>query len=106
MGLEKRITEMEHYVRDVPELHTTERTTNSDDQIATGLMRGMQMLREDDERTMKLMELSRKAKRLPSHGPMSSSDSKLQPFDTGGDLIPSNLTKNEQEVLKMFYEKE
>lgn len=101
--LERRIFAIEKYIKETPPLNPS-KVVNTEDQIATGLMRGMQMLREDDERTMQLLELSRKARNLPAV-PMTTNSVGPEILDTGGELIPNNLTKEEEEILRMYYDK-
>lgn len=97
--LERRVTAIEDILNDVAPTGN-----NVEDKIATGLMKGMQMLKEDDDRTLRLLEINRQSKKQASV-PMLTSDGGPNSFDTGGHLIPENLTKEEQEILKMFYDK-
>ena len=77
---------------------------NIEDDIASGLVKGLQQIRSDDEKHLKLIEMARRLQRRPT--PVMNQNSAADDrFDTGGDLIPTNLTKEELEVLRMFYEK-
>jgi len=78
--------------------------TNLEQQVATDLIKGLKQLRNDDEKHMQLLKLARKLQQNPqpilNHN--SGSDER---FDTGGDLIPANLSKDELDILKEFYGK-
>lgn len=76
---------------------------NIESEIAAGLIKGIKQLRTDDENHLKLLSLARKAQQTAM--PVMNSNSVGQEFiNTGGDLIPSNLTKEEREILKMWHE--
>lgn len=81
-----------------------EKKSNIEDDIASGLVKGLKQIRSDDEKHLKLLAMARKLQRQPTTI-MNQNSAADDRFDTGGDLIPANLTKEELEVLKMFYEK-
>jgi hypothetical protein len=60
-------------------------------------------MREDDANHLKLLEMSRKLQRSPS-AVLNHNSAGNDVIDTHGDLIPQNLTQEEREVLRMFYE--
>lgn len=77
---------------------------NIEDDVASGLVKGLQQVREDDENHLKLLEMSRQLQRQPM--PVLNQNSGVsETINTGGDLIPVNLSNEEKEVLRMFYEK-
>jgi hypothetical protein len=63
------------------------------------LVKGVQQIRDDDEKYLKMLEMSR-TNQIMNHNSIVNNS-----FDTDGDLIPDNLSKEELDVLKMFYEK-
>lgn len=77
---------------------------NVEDSVASGLVKGLQAIRDEDQRHLKLLEMTRKLQRTPLPV-MNQNSAKPDSFDTGGDLIPANLSKEEQEILKMFYDR-
>jgi glucose-6-phosphate 1-dehydrogenase len=78
--------------------------TNLEQQVATDLIKGLKQLRNDDEKHMQLLKLSRKLQQNPQPilNHTAGSD---ESFNTGGDLIPTNLSKDELDILKEFYGK-
>lgn len=78
--------------------------TNLEQQVATDLIKGLKQLRNDDEKHMQLLKLSRKLQQNPQpiFNHTAGSD---ESFNTGGDLIPANLSKDELDILKEFYGK-
>lgn len=99
--LEKRIHALEREF--IGNIHQSE--TNIKDEIATGLFKGMTNLKKDEENHLKLLEMARRSNKNPT-AILNQNYASNQPFDTGGDLIPQNLTEEEKQVLKIFYEKE
>jgi hypothetical protein len=100
MRLEKRITQVEKFLlEDV----TKKNQIDVSDSVAIGLVKGLQQMREDDERHLKLLEMGRNLQRTPLK--IMSQSSLPKNFNTGGDLIPDNLTKDEEEVLRMYYDR-
>jgi len=71
--------------------------------VATGLVKGMQQMKDDEENHLKLLEMGRQLQRTPFKVMNQNSVSKN--FDTVGDLIPGNLTKEEEEILRMYYDR-
>lgn len=78
--------------------------SNLEQQVASGLIKGLKQLRNDDEKHMRLLKMARKLQQTPQPilNQNSASDER---FDTGGDLIPANLSKDELDILKEFYGK-
>lgn len=74
-----------------------------EEDVATGLVKGLQKMKSDDQKHLKLIELARTSQKSPM-GIMNHSSTE-EILDTGGDLIPANLSKEERDVLKMFYDK-
>jgi len=99
LALENRISKLEKMFVDE---FLTPKDLKKD--IASGLIRGLQDLKDNDERHLQLLEMARKNQKIPS--PILNQKSATpDAFDTGGDLIPQNLTTEEQEILRMFYDK-
>lgn len=63
------------------------------EEVSSELMQGYKNLKTEENKHLEFIALARK--RQQGMG-----------FDTGGDLIPANLTQHEQEVLRDFYTKE
>jgi hypothetical protein len=104
LKFEKRITDLENVVLIINNTQPNIQSPNlTEDTIASGLMKGFQQMREDEEKHLKLLEMSRIKNNTPLTVMNQNSTSKG--FDTGGDLIPSNLTNEEQEILRIFYDR-
>jgi hypothetical protein len=87
-----------------PESPRIKKESNNEGDVSSGLVKGLRQMRDDDEKHLKLLEMSRKLQRNPM--PILNQNSASEDsFDTGGDLIPANLTQEELDVLRMFYEK-
>lgn len=99
MKLEKRISQIERYIIE----DNKKNQVDVDESVATGLVKGLQKMREDDEKHLKLLEMGRQLQ--TPFKIMNQSSVKNKGFDTGGDLIPGNLTKEEEEVLRMYYDR-
>jgi hypothetical protein len=99
LKLEKRINQVEKYIIE----DANKNQVDMSDSVATGLMKGLQQLKSDEERHLKLLEMGRKLQKTPLGVMNQSSVSKG--FDTGGELIPENLTTEEQEILRMYYDR-
>lgn len=103
--IEKRIDQLETILlEDIPKSRSPAQQ-NTEDSVANGLVKGLRAIKDEDERHLKLLEMTRKLQSAPL-GVMNQNSANSNSFDTGGDLIPTNLTKEEQEVLRMFYAKE
>jgi len=99
MRLEKRISLVENEIT----LVITSRTSDTvDNTVATGLVGGLQKVKEDDDRTLNFLEMGR---HLREKSIMNQNDGRAEILDTGGELIPVNLSKEEQEALNMWYDK-
>lgn len=99
LRLEKRISQVERYVIE----DSTKNQVDVEQSVATGLVKGLQQMREDDERHLKLLEMGRQLQRTPLK--VMNQNSATHPLNTGGDLIPQNLTKEEEEILRMYYDR-
>lgn len=99
LKLEKRISQVERYIIE----DVNKNRVDMSESVATGLMKGLQQLKDDEERHLKLIEMGRKLQKTPL-GVMNQ-NSVSKGFDTGGDLIPDNLTAEEQEILRMYYDR-
>jgi hypothetical protein len=77
---------------------------NIENQISSGLIKGLQQIKDADEKQLKLIEMARKMRNVPAPI-MNQNYGGPEILNTGGDLIPDNLTKEEIEVLKVWYEK-
>lgn len=99
MKLEKRLNQVERYILE----DSKQNQVDVNDSVATGLVKGLQQMRVDDEKHLQMLEMNRKLQRVPL-GVMNQ-NSIPKGFDTGGELIPSNLTAEEQEILRMYYDK-
>ncbi len=101
LALENRVSFLEK--NSITDSDRDEDLQSSDDP-ATALMNGFQKVREDEQNHLKLLEMSRKLQGKPpvimTHNSFGD-----RGFDSDGDLIPNNLTEEEQNVLKMFYDK-
>lgn len=63
------------------------------------LVKGLERIRTDDEKMLRMQEMARQ-----KHSSIYTGIKDHHSFvDTGGDLIPQNLTDEERNVLKMFY---
>jgi hypothetical protein len=106
LAIDKRLLGLEEFVINEysTQRHTgLEKPKNIESEIASGLIKGIKQLRTDDENHLKLLALARKAQQTAM--PVISSNSVGNEFiNTGGDLIPANLTKEEREILKMWHE--
>lgn len=99
MRLEKRVSQVERFIIE----DAKKNQVDVGDSVATGLVRGLQQMREDDERHLKLLEMGRQLQRTPLKVMNQNSVSKY--IDTGGELIPGNLTEDEKEILRMYYDR-
>lgn len=99
LRLEKRISQVEKVLLE----NTNENQVDVGQSVATGLVKGLQQMREDDERHLKLLEMGRQLQRTPLK--VMNQNSATNPINTGGDLIPQNLTKEEEEILRMYYDR-
>lgn len=99
MKLEKRISQIEKYVME----DSIKNQVDVEKSVATGLVRGLQQMKDDEEKHLKLLEMGRQLQRTPLK--VMNQNSVPKNFDTGGDLIPGNLTKEEEEILKMYYDR-
>jgi len=100
--LEKRMSQAEKYILDDSENPKTN-AVNIVESPTGGLVRGIQQIRENDEKYLKLLELSRQLQQVPLGVMNQNSTSKS--FNTNGELIPNNLTNEEREILKMYYDR-
>ena len=79
---------------------------NIEKSVASGLIIGMKKLQEDNNNHLNLLELSRKSQSSFATPIYNNSDiSNTYDFDTGGELIPENLSNEEKDVLKIWYDK-
>lgn len=103
LNIENRVKTLENHVI---QLFSTliNPSLKMEDSIASGLVKGIQAIRDEDERHLKLLDMARNLQRGPLPVMNQNSGTK-EILDTGGDLIPTNLTKEEREVLQMFYDK-
>lgn len=99
MRLEKRISQLERYVIE----DAKKNQVDMSDSVASGLVKGLQQIKEDDERHLKLIEMGRQLQRTPLKVMNQNSVSKY--LDTGGELIPGNLTGEEEAILRMYYDR-
>jgi hypothetical protein len=101
-SLSTKIDAIVNVLSNQPEPTPVKRESNIEDDVAAGLVKGLQQMRTDDERHLKLLAMARKLQRQPT--PIMNQNSAADDrFDTGGDLIPANLTREELDVLKEFY---
>lgn len=99
MKLEKRLNQVERYILE----DSKQNQVDVSDSVATGLVKGLQQMRADDEKHLQMLEMNRKLQSVPLGVMNQNSISKG--FDTGGELIPGNLTAEEQEILRMYYDR-
>lgn len=104
LNFEKRMVDLDTLAAEhVSNVLATPKNSIEND-VASGLIKGLTKMRSDDERHLQLMEMSRKLQRTPM-AVMNHNSASDEIINTGGDLIPANLTKEELEVLKLYYEK-
>lgn len=103
LALSERLSKAEGVLISGEQPATRKRERNIEDDVASGLIKGLQQMRTDDENHLKLLEMARKLQRTPMPI-MNQNSASDESFNSGGDLIPANLTKEELDVLKMFYE--
>lgn len=99
MRLEKRVSQIEKVLLE----DVTKNQTDVSESVATGLVKGLRQIKEDDERHLKLMEMSRQLQRTPLK--VMNQNSASEYINTGGELIPGNLTEEEKEILRMYYDR-
>lgn len=99
MRLEKRVSQIEKVLLE----DVTKNQTDVSESVATGLVKGLRQIKEDDERYLKLMEMSRQLQRTTLK--VMNQNSTSEYINTGGELIPGNLTEEEKEILRMYYDR-
>ena len=76
--------------------------SNIEKSIKDGFISAVKELEYEKEQEAELFKTI-KEKSNQSNGVYSSANKKEEPLNTGGDLIPMNLTDGEKEILRMFY---
>lgn len=99
LRLEKRIRQVEKFLLE----DVTKNQVDVGNSVSTGLVKGLQQVKDDDERHLKLLEMGRHLQSAPLK--VMNQNSVPKSFNTGGELIPSNLTKEEEEILRMYYDR-
>lgn len=99
LRLEKRIRQVEKFLLE----DVTKNQVDAGNSVSTGLVKGLQQVKDDDERHLKLLEMGRRLQSAPLK--VMNQNSVPKSFNTGGELIPSNLTKEEEEILRMYYDR-
>lgn len=99
MRLEKRVSQIEKVLLE----DVTKNQIDVNESVATGLVKGLRQIKEDDERYLKLMEMSRQLQRTTLK--VMNQNSTSEYINTGGELIPGNLTEEEKEILRMYYDR-
>ena len=106
-SLKKRVSQLESDINidTEKEMYTEKELLKANGDIGSDLIKNFQQLRNSDEKHIKLLEMSRNIQRNPmtimNHNSLND-----RFIDTKGDLIPENLTQQELEVLKLYYEKD
>ena len=112
LSFEKRISSLESFGFDndnnvdiaSPEPNINN-INNIEKSVANGLFLGMKRFQEESHNQLKLLDLARKAQSFPTSIYSNSNNSSVS-YDTGGELIPDNLSKEEQDILQVWYSKE
>lgn len=102
LKLEKRISRIEKYVLEVLD-DIDDKQINDKNSSSIDLVKGLQQVKKDDERHLKLLEMGRQLQTPLKI--MNQNSIQDRGFNTGGDLIPHNLTKEEEEILRMYYDR-
>lgn len=101
-SISERLSKLEDFI--IENQSSLSKESPKEDGVGLTLINKFDKIQKDDEKQLELFKTMRNAQNKPT--PILNQNSlSSDTFDTGGDLIPVNSTKEELEVLRMFYEK-
>lgn len=102
--LESRVNNLEKIVSsEDTQKNVSETQITDEEKISLDLYKGLRRVKDDDQKHLSMLEMSRKIQSSPTPITNHTQYSK-EIIDTAGDLLPDNLTKEELDVIKAFYD--
>jgi hypothetical protein len=100
----RKLKKIKSQILDLEEsvLILAEEIKNGNNSSPKNLLGGLEEIRKSEDKYLKVVQKHNNERVL---GVMNSSHYDNKTIKSDGDLIPTNLTKDEREVLEMFYDR-